>query len=204
MADTTPAPQACELSSTSPSLCPDLERMSPYPKEYLRALNNILTSENLAELLKKCPPLFLFDALKLPSVLKYVIDVEPDFPIVANMTQATLLAHELYLIEGTDIPVVTPTLENDRTVDGVVVFGLEPEQRGWIHDFEHGSCTKLAMVQVEICLDDGTLCTLDAGAFVWAGNEKDGLAKSEYKSWEIDTFLHTKLYKTMTRDRSSP
>src|SRR5436190_1155101 len=91
---------------------------------------------------KKCPPLFLFGALKLPSVLKYVIDVERDFNIVANMTQATLLAHELYLIEGTDIPVVTPTIEPNHTVDGVVIFGLEPEQRGWIHDFEHGSCTK--------------------------------------------------------------
>jgi hypothetical protein len=201
MANSTATPRPDEVSSSS--LCPELESISPYPKDYQCALKNVLSSEHLTQLLKKCPPLFLFGALKLPSVLKYVIDVEPDSDIVTNMTQATLLAHQLYLIEGTDIPVVIPTRQPDNAVDGVVVFGLEPEQRGWIHDFEHGSCTKLSMVQVEICLDDGTLCTLDAGAFVWADNAKDGLVKSAYRSWEIDTFLQTKLYKTMARERRS-
>lgn len=180
-----------------------MESKPSYPSDYRRALGNVPTSEQVDKFLKRPgapPPLFVFGFLKLPSVLKYVIDADNDFDVVGKMVQATALDHRLYYLDGLDIPTIQPTSEFGQGVDGFLVFGLDAEQRGKIHEFETGM-SKLDTVQVEICQRDGELRTFDAGAFVWTA-EKVALTRSEYRSWKIDQFVQTEFYDRMVRSVS--
>lgn len=181
-----------------------MESKSSYPADYRRALENVLTTEDVDKSLRSpgaTPPVFVFGALKLPSVLQYVIDAGSDFDVVSKMVQATALDHRLHYICELDIPVIQPASELGQSVDGFLVFGLNAEQRGRIHQFETG-LTKLDTVQVEICQWDGGLRTIDAAAFVWIEEEKTALADCTSRSWKIDEFLKTNLYAHMVKSVS--
>lgn len=177
-----------------------MESKSSYPADYRRALENVFTTKEIDNSLKSpgsSTPVFLFGFLKLPSVLRNIIDAGSDFDVVNKMVQASALDHRLYEIEGTDIPTIQPTSELGQSVDGFLVFGLSSEQRGKIYQFETG-LARLDTVRVEICQRDGGLRTLDAAAFVWA-DDPYGLIVSPSRSWKIDVFLKTHLYAQMVR-----
>jgi hypothetical protein len=177
-----------------------MESKSSYPSDYRRALENAFTTEGVDNSLNRpggLPPFFVFGVLMLPTVLKYVIDTGNDFDVVSKMVQATALDHRLYQMEDADLPAIQPTSELGQSVDGFLVFGLDPKQRGKVYEFESG-LTKLDTVQVEICQKDGGLRTLDAGAFVWAG-EETGLKSSTSRSWKVDGFLKTDFYAYMVK-----
>ncbi|EEP80061.1 predicted protein [Uncinocarpus reesii 1704] len=175
-----------------------MENKVGYPRDYQRALNNVLSERRLEELLKGSTPVFLLGPLMLPRMLKSVTDAEPDFDIAANMTQASLLDYKLWIFEGADLPIVMPSKELGQSVDGVLVFALTSDQRNWLYQFEAESYKELAHVQVEICLRDGNLRNIDAATFVWKG-EMDGIVAASSKSWKVDAFLESEWYKNAGR-----
>lgn len=180
-----------------------MESKSSYPADYRRALENVFTTKEIDKSITRpglSTPVFVFGFLKLPTVLKNIIDAGSDFDVVNKMVQASALDHRLYQIFETDIPTIQPTSELGQSVDGFLVFGLSAEQRGMLYEFETG-LTKLETVQVEICQRDGGLRTLDAAAFVWADDPR-GLVVSPSRSWKIDEFLKTHFYAEMVRSAS--
>ncbi|KAK2748171.1 hypothetical protein FQN57_001296 [Myotisia sp. PD_48] len=169
-----------------------------YLKEYRRALRNVLSHTQLSTYLKGSTPIFLFGLLSLPAMLKSLTDADNRMDQAINMTQASLLHHKLYIFEGSDIPLIMPSADSTADVRGLLVFNLSPERRGWIHDFEATNETELRNVQVEIVLDDGNLCIIEAGAFVWQRGLQAGIVKAESNQWMMDKFLKTGLYETAT------
>ena len=177
-----------------------MDSKSSYPSDYRRALDNAFTTEEVDKLLKRTgagTPTFVFGPLMLPSVLTYIIDAAGELDVTKTMVQATLLDHRLSHVKGKDLPVIIPASKIGQSVDGFLLFGLRPEQRGMVHQFEYG-LTEMQNVRVEICHRDGGLRTLDAGAFVWKDNE-EGLVAAPSRSWKIDGFLKTGFYTTMVK-----
>lgn len=179
-----------------------MESKSYYPLDYQRALKNTFSETHLESCLKGSVPIFVFGPLMLPQVLKSVTDTESTVDMVANMTQASLLGHKLWVFDGADSPVVRPSAELGQSVDGFVVFALTPEQRTWVHEFEVENSKTLAHVQIEICLSDGGLRNIDAATFVWTG-AMDGLVAARSRSWKIDAFLESEVYRNIARKYDS-
>ncbi|WEW61152.1 hypothetical protein PRK78_006642 [Emydomyces testavorans] len=179
-----------------------MESRGSYPRDYRRALKNTLTEKKLEELLQGSTPMFLFGPLMLPQVLKSVTDTEPGFDIAAHMTQASLLQHKLWIFEGVNIPVVMPSEELGQSVDGLLVFALNPEQRNWIYEFEAEITKEMTHVQVEVCMRDGNLRAVDAATFVWTG-AMHGIVPAESRSWKIDTFLESEMYQNIAKNYDS-
>ncbi|PGH23782.1 hypothetical protein AJ80_02212 [Polytolypa hystricis UAMH7299] len=176
-----------------------MENKPTYPGDYLQALDNLLSAAQLEQLTKRYPPIFLFGYLMLPAVLKSTSEAFKDLDIAKSMTQGTLIAHELYFLEGSDIPVVIPSSSDDVGVDGLLVFDLDAEQRGWLYQFESNPSIELRHVRTQTRLADGSLRSLDAGAFIFKEDKRQALTKSTSRSWNIDSFLSSQLYRTMTR-----
>ncbi|TPX20855.1 hypothetical protein DIZ76_016752 [Coccidioides immitis] len=179
-----------------------MEYKHTYPRDYQRALNNMLSAERLDELLKGPMPMFLFGQLMLPQVLQFVTDAPPGYDVAANMTQASLLGYKLSVFEGANLPVVLPSGELGESVDGLVIFSLTPEQRNWIYQFEAENSKLLTHVQVEICMDDGNLRSIDAATFVWKG-PMAGIVETGSKSWKVDAFIESEWYQNIARKYDS-
>lgn len=191
-----------------------MESKASYPKDFRDALRKKLSNVELDHLSQ--PPLFVYNYLMLPSVLKYVLGTgAPSTRDSANsmmstsllLTQATLLDHALYQFgsspfnassEDVKFPAVVSLDKAECFVDGMLIFGLTPEQRGSIHDFESDHSMQLENVKVELCLEDGELRTMDAGTSVWRG-DKTAMEKYDHTSWGVDGFLTGKMYQDMMR-----
>ncbi|EEQ31107.1 hypothetical protein McanMca71_005719 [Microsporum canis] len=169
-----------------------------YPREYRRALKNTLSQRQLHEYLTGSMPLFFFGPLMLPSFLKSMTNADSCMDQAIHMTQASLLCHKLYLFQGVNLPLVMPSTQTEDYVDGMLVFNLTPERRGWIHELEASNEIELRNVHVEIILDDGNLCTIDAGAFVWNGTTDTGIVPAPATQWRIDEFLLGPWYEKTT------
>ncbi|KAK2879410.1 hypothetical protein FQN49_000899 [Arthroderma sp. PD_2] len=175
-----------------------LVMLDQYPREYRRALQNSLNVRQLERYLERSVPIFVFGPLMLPSFLKAMTEADSCMDQARHMTQASLLRYELHLFEETNLPLAKATGRDSDYVDGMLVFNLTPQRRGWIHDLEASNETKLENVQVEVTLEDGTLCPIEAGAFVWTRPIHDGIVPAKTKEWRVDGFLMSPWYETTT------
>ncbi|KAB8239158.1 hypothetical protein ETB97_011965 [Aspergillus alliaceus] len=179
-----------------------------YPEDYRQALLNTLTEEKLTELLEKqnCAPRFVYGVLMLPTVLKYIIEDQAS-DITECMTRAYISGYKLYQISPRSPPVVIRTSNPHDTVQGMVVFGLDVNQRNLIYDFE-GGLMNLVDVRVQIRLKDSSLLshdirsgrTVDAGMFAWL-DSKEGLIPVESTAWSLDGFLKGSFYENIAQSQ---
>ncbi|GAD99972.1 hypothetical protein AOR_1_1128134 [Paecilomyces variotii No. 5] len=177
-----------------------------YPSDYRHALENILTSNEVDRILSKpdCGPRFVYGPLMLPTVLKYHIHMNQQIDISKNMTQATLHGYRICQFAGSSPPVIIRSTDPRSTVQGILIFDLNNEQRNAIYDFEAG-LMDLCSVQVDIWQWDDeytrSVRTVDGvGAFQW-NSPTDGLTPLEAASWSVDRFLESAFYEHVWRSQ---
>ena len=143
----------------------------------------------------------------LPTVLKYFIRENPATDITKRMIRACISGYMLYQISQKSPPVVVKTSNPHDTVQGMLVLGLDVDQRNLIYEFE-GGLMNLVDVRAQICLKDSTLpyhdvCSgrmVDAGMFAWHGS-KEGLMPVESTAWPLDWFLREKFYENIVNSQ---
>ncbi|KKK18150.1 hypothetical protein P175DRAFT_0504976 [Aspergillus ochraceoroseus IBT 24754] len=172
-----------------------------YPQDFKQALSQSFSKEEVTQLLAKssCPPRFIYGALMLPTVLKYFLEL----PQVANvdMMPATLRGYELSLIAEKNLPVIAPSSDPQTLVEGMLVFGLNEQQRNRIYDVE-GGLTQLVYVRVmvrqrdtlDLHNDITEMRPVDAGTFAFNGPSKAGLIPVGDTYWAVDDFLGSAFY----------
>ncbi|KAL5361169.1 hypothetical protein BJX96DRAFT_81979 [Aspergillus floccosus] len=174
-----------------------------YPHDFITAARNRLTEDQIAHHLRQptSAPRFLYGALMLPTVLKYFLSINQTVDIVPRMTPAILRGYRLYQFSETSTPVIVPA-PNDpgATVEGMLVFGLDCEQRNALYEIEAG-LMQLAEVQVQIPLMErvgahemSSTLVVDAGTFVWQGL-REGLIRVAGSMWSLDGFLTGLFYR---------
>ncbi|PYI04370.1 hypothetical protein BO78DRAFT_173828 [Aspergillus sclerotiicarbonarius CBS 121057] len=186
-----------------------MEKKSSYPRDYQQALDNKLTPEDVSKLLKKpgCAPRFVYGVLMLPTVLKHYLDTPQTESLAKQMTRATLQGHKLYQIGSDSTPVMLPSSNPQDTVEGMLIFGLDADQRNAIYEEESG-LMELVNVQATITQVDGMLQrhvilsqrVVDAGAFVWVGSQ-EGLIPMDKNAWPVDGFLGSQFYENICLSR---
>ncbi|OGM39433.1 hypothetical protein ABOM_011957 [Aspergillus bombycis] len=180
-----------------------------YPADFNQALLNTFTEEALTELLKRpnCAPRFVYGVLMLPTVLKYFIGENPTTDITKRMTRACVSGYMLHQISPKSPPVVVQTSNPSDTVQGMLVLGLDVDQRNLIYDLE-GGLMNLVDVRAQIRLKDSSLpchdiCSnriIDAGMFAWYGS-KEGLIPVKSTAWPLDGFLKEKFYENIVNSQ---
>ncbi|KAE8371466.1 hypothetical protein BDV26DRAFT_276064 [Aspergillus bertholletiae] len=143
----------------------------------------------------------------LPTVLKYFIGENPATDITKRMTRACVSGYMLYQISPNSPPVVVQTSNPHDTVHGMLVLGLDVDQRNLIYDLE-GGLMNLVDAKVQIRLRDSSLpchdiCSgrkIDAGMFAWHGS-KEGLIPLESTAWPLDCFLKEKFYENIVNSQ---
>lgn len=174
-----------------------------YPKDFILALSNTLTEEEVTVFLQKpgSSPRFVYGILMLPTVLKYYIDMDQAVEIDKSMTQATLFGYQLYQFTESSPPVIARSPDPQAAVDGMLIFNLNEQQRNSIYEFE-GGLMNLVSTQVEICEKDyrgvRNLRSVEAGTFAWESS-KDGLISTKTTSWGLDGFLNSPFYGNIDR-----
>ncbi|KAL1857747.1 hypothetical protein Plec18170_002971 [Paecilomyces lecythidis] len=170
-----------------------------YPSDYRHALKNILTSSEVNHFLNKpdCGPRFVYGPLMLPTVLRYHIHMNQHIDISKTMTRATLHGYRLCKFADSSPPVIIRSTDPQSVVQGMLIFGLNNEQRNAIYDFEAG-LMDLCSVQVDIWQWDDeysrSVRTVDGvGAFQW-NSSSEGLTPLEATSWSVDDFLESAFY----------
>ncbi|KAE8348508.1 hypothetical protein BDV28DRAFT_88490 [Aspergillus coremiiformis] len=178
-----------------------------YPADYKQALHNTVTAERLMELLKKpnCAPRFVYGVLMLPTVLKYIIE-DQAVDITKSMTRACISGYKLHQISPRSPPVAVRTSNPYDTVQGMLVFGLDVNQRNLIYDFE-GGLMNLVDARVQIWLKDSlpghdirSGQMIDAGMFAWL-DSKEGLTPVEGTAWPLDGFLKETFYENIVKSQ---
>ncbi|KAB8260800.1 hypothetical protein BDV32DRAFT_158675 [Aspergillus pseudonomiae] len=180
-----------------------------YPADFNQALLNTFTEEALAELLKRpnCAPRFVYGVLMLPTVLKYFIGENPTTDITKRMTRACVSGYMLHQISPRSPPVVVQTSNPRDTVQGMLLLGLDMDQRNLIYDLE-GGLMNLVDVRAQIRLKDSSLpchdiCSdrmIDAGMFAWYGS-REGLIPVKSTAWPLDEFLKEKFYENIVNSQ---
>ncbi|BDD62211.1 hypothetical protein MPDQ_002148 [Monascus purpureus] len=170
-----------------------------YPDDFKFVLSNTLTEEHVDKILIKrgCSSRFVYGMLMLPTILKHFIAASKDSNLQKNMTQATLYGYKLYQVTKSNTPVIAPSSDPLASVDGVLIFGLDSQQRNSIYRLE-GRSTRLVNVQVEIsCRKDNdnvrSLRRIEAGTFAWTGDKQD-LLLTGASFWKVDDLLKSPFY----------
>lgn len=177
-----------------------------YPKDFMLALSNTFTEEEVTLFLKKpgSSPRFVYGILMFPTVLKYYIDMDQAVEIDKSMTQATLFGYQLHQFAESSPPVMARSSDPDAAVDGMLIFNLSERQRNSIYELE-GGLVNLVSVQVEICEKDRrgarNLRSVEAGAFAWESS-KEGLISTKTTAWGMDLFLKSSFYQNIDRAQS--
>ena len=177
---------------------PGMESKWCYPRDLKLALKNTFSEEEVTRLIsrKGTSPRFVYDALMLPTVLKYYLDMDQTTNIDTYMTQATLFGYQLHRFNTSGTPVICPSSDSTAKVQGMLVFNLNEQQRNAIYEFEEG-LLRLVSVQVqirqEVMTGIDTLRIIDAGTFVWRGQAL-GLIPIHATSWKPDQFLQSPFY----------
>ena len=178
-----------------------------YPSDFRYALSNTISEKEVTEFLGKrgCAARFVYSALMLPTVLKYFLDMDQEINVERNMTQATLYGYRLYYFAPGNTPVIAPSSDPQAAVEGLLIFGLDEQQRNEIYELEAG-LARLANVQVEICQkhSDGSTMrgvrAVDAGTFIWDGS-REGLVPVGSAAWPLDDFLLAPFYEHIVRSQ---
>jgi Gamma-glutamyl cyclotransferase, AIG2-like len=182
------------------------------PRDYELAKNNMLSEEEVDGFLQKpgSSTRFVYGALMLPTVLKYYIHMDQSMDITKNMTQATLFGYKLYCLTESGssprLPVIAPSSDPTASVEGMLIFDLNEDQRNAIYDFEAG-LMELASVNVEICQRNSenlrSLRIIEpVGAFVWQG-PKEGLIPTQTHTWDISNLINTSFYDNIVRSQNA-
>ena len=104
------------------------------------------------------------------------------------MTQATLVGYRLYYFAHGSTPVIAPSSDPQAVMEGLLIFGLDEQQRNEIYELEAG-LARLLNVQVEVCqkVGDGlaarSVRTVDSSTFVWDGS-REGFG-TYWESWVV-------------------
>lgn len=176
-----------------------------YPEDYQAAMSNILADEELTHLLNKpgCAPRFVFGNLMLPTVLKHYIDEDQTVEIHRRMTRATVSGYELFECStGGMLPAMRRCEDPSKTVEGMLVLGLNETQRNDIYELESGLADLVTVeARVHVHAKDGRYMvkserTVDAGAFVWSSSTEE-LVPLERRLWPVDRFLKEQFYQSM-------
>ena len=182
---------------------------SRYPRDYQQALSNKLTREEVTHLLNKrgCAPRFVYGVLMLPTVLSHYLNASQTENIAKQMTPATLQGHKLYQIGPGSTPVMLPSSNPLDIVEGMLIFGLDADQRNAIYETESGLMdlvnVQVNFTQVDSMLQEHVILSqrvVDAGAFVWVG-ARDGLMPLGESAWSVDEFLDSQFYENMCLSR---
>ncbi|KAL2851580.1 hypothetical protein BJY01DRAFT_208904 [Aspergillus pseudoustus] len=176
-----------------------------YPLDFKEALRTP-SEADIARLLSKSnqAPRFVYGALMLPTVLKYFLSV-PQYAKV-NMVPATLRGFKLYKIAERGLPAIMRSEDETSEVHGMLIFGLDSEQRNSIFEVESGGgLTKFTDVQVQIHQKDvigryqvKDARTVDAGTFVWSASP-EALTVGEASCWDLCDFLAGQLYENIVQ-----
>lgn len=180
-----------------------------YPTDFKLALSNTISKDDVTIFHQQpgSSPRFVYGALMLPTVLKYYVNIDQCYEIHTSMTQATLPGYQLYQFAESSLPVLTPSTDPKDTVEGMLIFNLDEQQRNALYEFEAGLMC-LTNVQVEICQKDTDqmhhLRIVDAGAFTWTKSTQ-GMTRIPDSSWSVREFLQSPFYQHMSQsqDRSS-
>ncbi|KAI9375608.1 hypothetical protein BJX61DRAFT_102287 [Aspergillus egyptiacus] len=186
-----------------------------YPLDLKAVLERSVSSEEIESLVKQSSsvPRFVYGALKLPTVLKYFLDLPQSAKV--NMICAQLPGYELYHFSKKDcLPTIRPSEDPNALVEGMLIFGLDEEQRNQIYEVEDSGCgqSKLVHVQVEVIVEEVlanlprissmSRLKLDAGTLVW-NSTMQGLEPMGSNCWLPDNFLECQLYKNIERLQNS-
>lgn len=198
-------PQGSEIRAYS--VYHDMERKSHYPNEYQDALVHTFSTQRLEthRQNRTSKPLFFYDQLMLPAVIRHVLNETAFYGLSRRMTRATLKGHCLYENDGGDLPVVLPSDDAADFVQGMLVFGFSAQEQNMIQEFKIGGTDKglyrLEVGKIEFLDTDGALHTEDVGFYLWVGGN-EGLIRANEKAWDPEKFLHTSIYRDMPQPQS--
>jgi gamma-glutamylcyclotransferase (GGCT)/AIG2-like uncharacterized protein YtfP len=149
-----------------------MEPESMYPGSFRLALSNKIHSKDVPLHLQGLYlPIFVYGSLMLPSVINSVLRLNDETAIAKRMIPAKLRKHKRYSVKFADYPAIIPTGNVDDSVDGMLVFGLDKEERDRLDKFESG-LYRLRKVGVELILSDGEAGTVEAETYVWGGDDE--------------------------------
>ncbi|GLA42058.1 hypothetical protein AnigIFM63309_010386 [Aspergillus niger] len=158
-----------------------MDNKAHYPSDFLEARSNTLTDDEVNHLVEKpgCAARFVYGVLMLPTVLKYFLDVPQTTDIARRMMSATVYGFKLYQFGPDSTPVMLPSSDPQHRVEGMLILGLNEEQRNKVYEYESG-LMRLVDVQAYISQLDSfegyeirSVRIVDAGAFVWNQEKAD-------------------------------
>ncbi|GKZ36489.1 hypothetical protein AbraIFM66950_007605 [Aspergillus brasiliensis] len=188
-----------------------MDYKADYPSDFLQARSNSLTDDEVNHLVEKpgCAARFVYGVLMLPTALKYLLDMPQTIPIARRMMHATVYGFKLYQFGPDSTPVMLPSSDPQHRVEGMLILGLDEEQRNRVYEYESG-LMKLVDVRAHITQLDSfegydirSVRIIDAGAFIWneqrVDESMDELLSTDVGSytWPIDGFLCSQLYRNM-------
>ena len=166
----------------------------------------------------KSRPIFVYDQLVVPTILKYFAgDPDPETSSAAqeiDMIPARLPEHKLYHFSEAGepgLPVMVPSRSRSDEVQGMLVFGLTNHQCLNILDFECSKSNQHRLVRIRTQVsfngkvngyDAPCWRSIEARTLIWMEGvqEMSGLLPMETTHWPIDDFIAGKLYKGIVGD----
>lgn len=146
----------------------------------------------------------------LPTILKYHLDLHQSVNIEKSMTQATLHGYQLYQYAVGDMPTIVQSDDPKVKVEGMLIFGMDREQRNAIHELE-GGLARLASVQVQILQrhhkdNKYSMRAIDAGTFEWKpfcslDSENLELQLIPSSWWDVVPFVQSPLCRHMVQSQ---
>ncbi|KAL2826596.1 hypothetical protein BDW59DRAFT_144927 [Aspergillus cavernicola] len=184
-----------------------------YPLDFKDALERFPSRDELTKLVAQPSSnrRFIYGAMMLPTVLKYFLDLPQSAKI--DMVYATLPGYELYEFSKDGLPTIKPSSDSDAVVQGMLIFGLDRNQRKKIFEVESdqiGKCeqSKLVNVPVQIYQEDlvdsyniRRQRIVYTKTYVW-NSRMDGLEPMNSKYWPMDIFLQGQLYENIEQHQN--
>ncbi|KAL3496217.1 hypothetical protein BJX62DRAFT_194316 [Aspergillus germanicus] len=177
-----------------------------YPLDFKEALKTPSEAE-ISRLVSRSSqaPRFVYGALMLPTVLKYFVSLPQHVKV--DMVPATLRGFKLYKIAEGGLPTIVRSKEETSEVEGMLIFGLDDEQRNSIFELEgRGGLTEFTAVQVQIYQKDVVgryqvkdTRTVDAGTFIWSDHTTNMLTAVAASCWDLDDFLAGQFYENIVK-----
>jgi hypothetical protein len=177
-----------------------------YPLDFKEALKTPSEAE-ISRLMSRFSqtPRFVYGALMLPTVLKYFVSMPQHAKV--DMVPATLRGFKLYKIAEGGLPTIVRSKGETSEVEGMLIFGLDDEQRNSIFELESGGgLTEYTAVQVQVHQKDVVgryrvkdTRSFDAGTFIWSDHTTHLLTAVATSSWDLDDFLAGQFYENIVK-----
>ncbi|KAI9718358.1 MAG: hypothetical protein M1812_004079 [Candelaria pacifica] len=162
------------------------------PQAYIAALANRFTSDQVDAFISSSgKPNFVYGSLMFPSVIANVTGSR-EIDRASKMARAVLRGYQRYGVKNAHFPAVMASEDPKHSVEGIMVFDLDKEQRASLDRFESGLYTEES-VQIEITLRDGETRMIDGIVYIWGGG-RDELHEVEESLWTVDDFIKSDSY----------